>query len=398
MTEVWTPAQYHAYLAGHETPAVPTVHATTDHQKPKPSKLPRLQTKDGEETARKMLLHLPLFPPPDPSTIVCQLSIPGEPGTKARPRFNGHVYTPRQTKDAEAYFGWVVKCAYPDLVPNRSHTIGVCVAFFTKTQQRKDLDNLVKLLFDACNGVIWADDNQIVELASTVSRGNTSPRTELIVYCIGTGEDRSCETCKAPLEKQGKNSIKNRSNRFCSKSCYDAAQRQGQYVCCYTCGKRVFKKNERLRQARQFCSSKCRSMSYTKEKICRQCTQPFRLPSAQMRRRSFCSMPCRLAWHGAYRVPSQKRGVCPSCQSPSSRAGQRCQSCFFLQRFGRAPLTTAEQQAILALWYDGQSMQSIASAYKISRGAISSAIHRNASAPVMSIEEPPVSQLTLFTS
>src|SRR6266853_1331968 len=129
-------------------------------------------------------IRLPLFSPPLPKDILCQLAIPGEPGTKGRPRFNGHVYTPQETKDAEEYFAWIVRCSYPQLIPNRSHALGVCVAFFTKTRHRKDLDNLVKLIFDACNGVIWADDMQIIQLSSTVIRGDSMPRTELHIFTV----------------------------------------------------------------------------------------------------------------------------------------------------------------------------------------------------------------------
>src|SRR6266851_1365794 len=218
-------------LGNPSTPDATTVALSKKVLKEKKITETKTQVYEFTETT----IRLPLFSPPLPKDILCQLAIPGEPGTKGRPRFNGHVYTPQETKDAEEYFAWIVRCSYPQLIPNRSHALGVCVAFFTKTRHRKDLDNLVKLIFDACNGVIWADDMQIIQLSSTVIRGDSMPRTELLVYTIGDGSNLDCEGCGIPLQKKGVFSTTNRSDRFCSKICYDEAQRKGAYIYCFTC-------------------------------------------------------------------------------------------------------------------------------------------------------------------
>ena len=329
----------------------------------------------------RLTIRLPLFAPPEPQRILCQLAFPGEPGTKARPRFNGQVYTPRQTKEAQDYIAWSIRKAYPQLTMNRSHDLGVCVGFFTKNRQRKDLDNLIKLLFDACNGLLWADDVQVIQVASSIVRGDITPRTEFLVYTIGKGYRGLCETCQNPLPQQGVNSVRTRREHFCSKPCYDAAQRQGRYVSCATCQSRIYKQNEKLRQAHQFCSARCRALFSTQEKLCRYCQQIFRDSSSRLRGRSFCSSSCREAWHNIKRPPSQKRGICPHCGKPSSRAGTRCQPCFVRQRFGREPLSAEEKQAIVQRWLTGESMQSLAKAYGVKGGAIATVIHMNAPIP-----------------
>jgi len=54
--------------------------------------------------------------------------------------------------------------------------------FFTKTQQRRDIDNMTKLFFDACTGIVWGDDSQVHELICRVVRSDENPRTEVAIY------------------------------------------------------------------------------------------------------------------------------------------------------------------------------------------------------------------------
>jgi len=107
--------------------------------------------------------------------------IPIRPLAKERPRAtrSGHVYTPKRTaqyekKVAEAYTG--------PLIP-ADHTVEVCLDFSKdgtsivvfgkknptwKASLRGDVDNYVKSVLDALNGVAWADDSQIIKV--TVSK------------------------------------------------------------------------------------------------------------------------------------------------------------------------------------------------------------------------------------
>ena len=49
-----------------------------------------------------------------------------------------------------------------------------------------DLDNYVKLILDALNGLLWVDDRYIVEMHSGKFYTTTDPRTELIVNVLPT--------------------------------------------------------------------------------------------------------------------------------------------------------------------------------------------------------------------
>lgn len=100
------------------------------------------------------------------------LIISGEPVAKGRPRFAGkRAYTPIKTKD------------YEKRIVSEAMNMGVCQindpvfltirAFFpmsiaaakrgdTHHTKRPDLDNIIKIVGDALNGIAWKDDSQIV--------------------------------------------------------------------------------------------------------------------------------------------------------------------------------------------------------------------------------------------
>lgn len=54
-----------------------------------------------------------------------------------------------------------------------------------KRGQKPDIDNFLKALFDAGNGVLWQDDSQIVECFCSIHRNCEQPRTQLTL----SGED-----------------------------------------------------------------------------------------------------------------------------------------------------------------------------------------------------------------
>jgi Holliday junction resolvase RusA-like endonuclease len=110
------------------------------------------------------------------------IAIPFAPVAKGRPRMTrqGRAYTPAKTREAEAkiieYFSTL------DLTP-KIGPLDVSVfaimpipESWSKVKQanalaglisptgKPDLDNIVKLVLDAANGILWADDSQIVKL------------------------------------------------------------------------------------------------------------------------------------------------------------------------------------------------------------------------------------------
>jgi len=103
--------------------------------------------------------------------------IPIRPQAKERPRAtrNGFVYTSKRTRVYEAK----IAEAYKGPLFPEDHTFEVCLTFSDEGTQiaitahknpewkaslRGDIDNYVKSILDALNGVAWADDNRITEI------------------------------------------------------------------------------------------------------------------------------------------------------------------------------------------------------------------------------------------
>jgi Holliday junction resolvase RusA-like endonuclease len=117
------------------------------------------------------------------------ITVPGEMRGKGRPRFSRrgrfvHTHPDQKTESAET---WVKSCAV-DQVGNPCVTMPICVwltigvpirASWPKKKQaaahagtlrpggKPDLDNIVKLVCDALNKIVWLDDAQIVDLVAS---------------------------------------------------------------------------------------------------------------------------------------------------------------------------------------------------------------------------------------
>lgn len=122
------------------------------------------------------------------------------PVAKGRPRFsrNGHTYTPSNTRTAEKELKTLLRSKYqgkPMLEP-----IDLELQFFLpkgKTVKRTypvtkpDLDNLVKLLSDSANGILWKDDSQICRLSAEKYYGSGSSigiKLTVIPFCHGVDD------------------------------------------------------------------------------------------------------------------------------------------------------------------------------------------------------------------
>lgn len=136
-----------------------------------------------------------------------QISIPGNPQSKIRPRIlkSGRSYTPKHAKDAENFIKETATLSLMgQTLPIYSKETGLAleISFFmpipgswSKKKQklalegqlthtsRPDVDNLVKLVKDALNEITYKDDSQIAVLMASKQYSDT-PRTEVKIFPI----------------------------------------------------------------------------------------------------------------------------------------------------------------------------------------------------------------------
>lgn len=131
-------------------------------------------------------------------------TVPGELRGKQRPRATrqGRVYTPAETRNAEAFVRLIAAQAMEDRGPLEEPLmltvaidVGIPKTFSRKQREaalegrilpakKPDLDNVVKLLCDALNGIVYADDKQIVTLVVS-KRYALVPETRVFLDLIG---------------------------------------------------------------------------------------------------------------------------------------------------------------------------------------------------------------------
>jgi crossover junction endodeoxyribonuclease RusA len=100
------------------------------------------------------------------------LTLFGDPVAKGRPRLgkNGHAFTPERTRMAEKAVTDAVIGAM-DGLPPVSEPVCLTAVFYCATKRKSDADNLLKLVTDAMNQVVFVDDSQIEEFHVRVHRG-----------------------------------------------------------------------------------------------------------------------------------------------------------------------------------------------------------------------------------
>jgi Holliday junction resolvase RusA-like endonuclease len=110
----------------------------------------------------------------------------GKPIAKERPRtvkIKGRsvTYTPQKTKLAEKVIAWEIMAQNPGLEVDGESLFELFMEFYLTTKTRVDGDNLQKLCMDSANGIIWADDSQVVKWHGTLFRSQKVGKTVIEV-------------------------------------------------------------------------------------------------------------------------------------------------------------------------------------------------------------------------
>lgn len=269
--------------------------------------------------------------------VVAQFSVDGEPISKARARFTGYgskirTYTPEKTKQGEMVMAAAFRKAAPDWKPDRENIYGVFGIFFASTFQRRDVDNMLKLVLDSLNKVAWADDAQVNEISG---KKQVCPpgheRTEVLIYDMGPRPRNYFECIVCGTYAPTYNSWKG-DKRFCTRKCQMEFSEQLRQRVCPTCGKE-FSGSRTNRQ--KYCSAECGYETRRDEVDCTQCGQTFSQQSVHIKAKNYCSGECRTAYLRSHPVKLAK-GNCAKCGAATSR--REYTSCAGCSSEGKAAL------------------------------------------------------------
>ena len=121
-------------------------------------------------------------------------TVEGNPVPKARPvtRFRDgqpvRTFTPRRTQDYETRVAWAARRAMAGRDPFQG-PVAVELRFFRKDRAVVDFDNLAKAVLDAVQesddtpgGILFQDDNQVVEAHVYKGVDPENPRAEVRVW------------------------------------------------------------------------------------------------------------------------------------------------------------------------------------------------------------------------
>ena len=112
-----------------------------------------------------------------------QIVIPGRPVPAVRMTQSGKY----KKRNAQRYLqyreevGWRAKAKVKKPLEG---PVGIEVIAYWTGGQPGDLDNIVKAIQDGCNGVVWIDDTQVVEIHA-YRRNGVPQRAELKVWQLG---------------------------------------------------------------------------------------------------------------------------------------------------------------------------------------------------------------------
>ena len=270
--------------------------------------------------------------------LVAEWSVPGEPVSKSRARFTKRgsktvAYTPQKTKEGEERVAWAYRAAGGRLNPDTETAYAVHATFFNGTMQRRDVDNMLKLILDGLNGIAYPDDTQVLEVWGRKSKvSKTEARTDVKLYSIGTiGRPmKACIRCGEKFftyESWDKNP---NGKKYCSPDCAYAHRVEQKQRTCENCNKQ-FQAWGKERVTR-FCSKECRSEFGKVDIPCSICGTVFTQFKSWASTRTVCkSVECR---RERDRIAARERrtkrfpGKCLICGNGTTRKEyKRCNPC-----------------------------------------------------------------------
>lgn len=248
----------------------------------------------------------------DSPKLVATFTVDGEPVSKSRARFTKRgsktfAYTPEKTKAGEERVAWTYRSVAKGAPTDPEIAYRVEAHFFNGTRQRRDVDNMVKLILDGLNKVAWVDDNQVTQIEARKSYvTKAEARTEVRVYEVGRLEPpkQPCIRCGAEFRTYESWASNPAGKKYCSTECCNAHRVERRERTCQRCGKKYHHRGPEAPS--RFCSRECHYESGRADFVCATCDTPFRDQKNLSRRKNvFCSDGCVESFH------AERNRVCP---------------------------------------------------------------------------------------
>lgn len=232
--------------------------------------------------------------------VVARFTIDGEPVSKSRARFTKRgsktfAYTPEKTHQAELVVAAKFRQAAVGFGTDSTSSFGLACKFFNATRQRRDVDNMIKLVCDGLNGVAYKDDSQVQEVSGSKHYvpDRDHARTEVLVYTTGPIDRNTepCQQCGADMDiYRSTKGIR----KFCSQACHLEWRRIQRSTTCKTCGTTI----DALHSDRSvYCSAECRKAASNQQFTCSECGDNFTGWNSLAKRKTlWCSHACRDAY------------------------------------------------------------------------------------------------------
>ena len=238
------------------------------------------------------------------------------------------AYTPQKTLDGEKAMAAAFLAVAKRRGVDPDATYAVHAHFINGTRQRRDVDNMVKLILDGLNDVAWPDDNQVTEIAARKSWATKAEaRTEVTVYRIGemNRPSQPCIRCGEPFLTYDSWLNSPTGKKYCSTGCANADRVAKRERVCQHCSAEFLAWGETSEV--QFCSVKCKSDSKRADVDCNNCGVTFNKQRCHVRAVNYCSTECRAAKEKV-RKSNYYPGKCDLCGGGTTRKEyKRCQPC-----------------------------------------------------------------------
>lgn len=271
----------------------------------------------------------------DGRELIAAFTVTGEPVSKARARFTNYgsmvrAYTPQRVKDAEQGIAWAFRAAGGRFEPDKEVTFAVEATFHNATRQRRDVDNMLKLVLDGLNGIAWVDDTQVVDILGRKRFVGEKDEacTEVAVYRVGHLERITAPCLNCGQRFATYRSLKDRV-KFCSKECREAYRIARRQRVCEQCGADFLAHGPTNRT--RFCSRECKAANARTVIDCKVCGTAFEQYKSWVEARPYCSQECvkenaRIA--AKLRRSKTFPGTCSICGAGTTRKEyRRCNPC-----------------------------------------------------------------------